>query len=251
MIKRILLSVVVTIGLVLGFAVAPASAASKQLTIDGASVKVEPIKSSGRSKVTIVVNFGGPSGYTLDDPYVLIQSDAGYDFDMLYLEPTSKYDRWTATTYIPNSSTPGKWWLGVSAWADWPNGDWDSYYKEFQQSFKVQRPSKLTLDAKPEPVEKGDRVTITGRLQVLRFKDDYFGEGAYWANQSGQKVRLYFDPTGSAPRSYVTTVTTNSSGVYSWKWKSTKTGVWTAEYAGTASRAFVKSAGDGDKIAVR
>lgn len=248
MIRRLLLSAVLSIGLVLGFTVAPASATTNQLSIDGTSVTVQPIKSSGRSKVTIVVNFGGPSGYTLDDPYVVLQSDAGYDFDMIYLEPTSRYDRWTATYYIPNYSTPGKWWLGVYAWADWANGDWDTYDKEFQQSFNVKRPSKLTLNATPEPVDKGDRVTVTGRLQLLRFTYEYSGSGAYWSNLSGQKVKLYFDPAGSEPRKYVTTVTTNSSGVYTYKWWASRTGTWTAEYAGTASRTSVRSAGD--KIAV-
>lgn len=248
MIKRILLSAVVTFGLILGFTVAPASAASRsEIWIDGTSVTVQPIKSSGKSKVTIKVNFGGTSGFVLDEtfePSVILQSDVGYDFAYFDLEPTSKADIWTATYYLPNYSQVGKWWLGVSAWADWANGDWDTYDKEFQQSFNVQRPSKLTLNATPEPVDKGDRVTVTGRLQLLRFKYEYAGSGAYWSNLSSQKVKLYFDPTGSEPRRYVTTVTTNSSGVYSWTWKASRTGIWSAEYAGTASRAFVKSAGD-------
>lgn len=252
MLKRIFLSAVVTIGLVLGFTVAPASAyGGKEIWIDGTSVTVEPIKSSSRSKVTIRVNFGGTSGFVLDEtfePSVTIQSDAGYDFDYFDLQPTSKRDVWTATTYLPNYSQVGKWWLGVSAWADWADGGWDTYDQEFQQSFNVQRQSKLTLNATPEPVDKGDRVTVTGRLQLLRFHEEYWGQGAYWSNLSGQKVKLYFDPTGSEPRRYVTTVTTNSSGVYAWTWKASRTGIWSAEYAGTSSRTFVRSAGD--KIAV-
>jgi hypothetical protein len=241
-IKRILLSAVVSLGLILGFTVAPASA-SAELSIDATSVTVEPIKSSGRSKVTIFVNFGGPSGYTLDDPYVVIESDAGFDYYSVDLEPTSRYDVWKGTYYIPNYSTPGKWWLSVRAWADW-NSDSDYYSKDFQQSFNVQRPSKLTLNAAPEPVDKGDRVSVTGKLQLLRFSDEYYGTGAYWSNLSTQKVKLYFDPTGTEARRYVTTVTTNSSGVYQWTWKASRTGVWSAEYAGTASRTFVVSAGD-------
>jgi hypothetical protein len=53
---------------------------------------------------------------------------------------------------------------------------------------KVQRASKLTVNASPEPVKKGKKITVTGALTRANWNT------RAWAGYSGQSIKLQYRP---------------------------------------------------------
>ncbi|MBB4751859.1 hypothetical protein [Actinoplanes lobatus] len=88
----------------------------------------------------------------------------------------------------------------------------------------VKRPSNLTLNATPEPVVKGRKITTKGALRV---------DGRVAA---GIPVQVYFKANGAKAYTYKGTTRTNSKGFYSTKFTATRSGVWKAVYAGGPAR---------------
>jgi len=219
----------------------PASADTRDLEIQSVKVVSEPLKLTGKSKITVTVDFVGDPGYTFDDDltYAVLESDAGWDGAMLDLKKTSRGDIRRGTTYVDNYSTPGKWWVHVSAWADWSNYDYATIDDEFASSFQLKRSTQLSLDASPEPVAKGRTITVKGTLKGL--VGDYSMSYRGYANQP---VKIYFDPKGSQPKRYAGTVTTNSKGQYAKKYTAKQDGVWSAVFAGNSRYVSKTSAGD-------
>ncbi|PRX70395.1 hypothetical protein B0I32_101483 [Nonomuraea fuscirosea] len=78
------------------------------------------------------------------------------------------------------------------------------------------------FDARPEPVDKGDRLAFTGSLRVD-------GRGGL----AGQRVSVFFKADGSRRWEYVTSDVTSRHGRF---WATTRaqtSGWWRAQYAGT------------------
>ncbi|MBB2944641.1 hypothetical protein FB565_004374 [Actinoplanes lutulentus] len=92
------------------------------------------------------------------------------------------------------------------------------------KTLTIKRPSKVTLDASPEPVKKGKKITAKGTLKI---------DGKVLA---GAKVKIYFKKKGATSYSLKATTTTNSKGVFSKKFTATKTGTWKVVYAGTGTK---------------
>ncbi|MEU4419050.1 hypothetical protein AB0F81_00340 [Actinoplanes sp. NPDC024001] len=88
----------------------------------------------------------------------------------------------------------------------------------------LKRPSRLTLDATPEPVVKGQRLTATGSLVV----DDKALANA--------KVTIYFKAKGKKTFKYKGTAVTDVAGNYTKQFTASKNGTWKVEYAGNSSR---------------
>ncbi|MEU4691876.1 hypothetical protein [Actinoplanes sp. NPDC023714] len=99
----------------------------------------------------------------------------------------------------------------------------------------IKRPSKVTLNASPEPVKKGKKITAKGTLKV---------DGKVLA---GAKVKIYFKKSGAKSYTLKATTTTNSKGVFSKKFTATKSGTWKVAYAGTGTKATA-SATDAVKV---
>ncbi|MEQ4721463.1 hypothetical protein [Nonomuraea sp. B19D2] len=93
------------------------------------------------------------------------------------------------------------------------------------------------FDARPEPVDKGDRLTFTGALQVE-------GRGGV----PGERVSIFFRAGGSHRWEYVTSDVTGRDGRF-WASATAQTsGWWRAEYAGT--RGVRGSVSDADWVRV-
>lgn len=244
MLKRVFLTVLAVTGLLFAGVTAPATADSS-LTIQSIRVTADPLRPGYSSRVVVTVDFGGTSGFTLDEPMVALYSDAGYGYALAYLEPTGRYDVWQATTYVPADVSPGKWWVDVYAWADWANGDYDYVDAAYAKAFAIKRATDLTADAGPEPVSRGDRIRVTGVLERVTL--DSWGRPV-WRPFAGQTVLFYFDPAGSATRRYMGTATTNSAGAYSRSFTATGTGRWYVEYKGNVYYMADKPWGDDVRV---
>jgi hypothetical protein len=106
------------------------------------------------------------------------------------------------------------------------------------------------FDAAPEPLRRGSKVTITGRLQRTKSCLDPgancgAGEWGYWSNYSAKQVRVYFDPAGARGPVYRKSLTTSGNGQFRGRFTVHASGRWYARFAGNAKHAARKSHKDG------
>ncbi|MFI6480691.1 hypothetical protein ACIBH1_22385 [Nonomuraea sp. NPDC050663] len=87
-------------------------------------------------------------------------------------------------------------------------------------------PSRLSFDAYPEPVDKGDRLNFKGALQI-------FGKGG-WDGDSGHRVAIQFKRSGSDRWEHVTTAVTGRDGRYWARATAVASGWWRAVFAGAS-----------------
>ncbi|WP_255955929.1 calcium-binding protein [Streptomyces odontomachi] len=128
----------------------------------------------------------------------------------------------------------GTWHVGVGVVSKDGYLFWDDYYT----THHVQRLSKQTVNASPEPVKKGATITVTGKLSRANWEDHkYHG-------YTGQSVQLQFRPKSSSTYSTVKTLTTNSTGELKTTVKAAADGYWRYSFAGTSTTPAVKAAGD-------
>ena len=102
----------------------------------------------------------------------------------------------------------------------------------------VQRYSKLTVNAGPEPVYKGKTITSTGKLSRANWED-----GMYHG-YTGQPVKLQFRKAGSSTYTTVKTVTSDSSGNVKATATAAYDGYWRFSFAGTSTTPAVSATGD-------
>ncbi len=105
-------------------------------------------------------------------------------------------------------------------------------------SLKMQRVSKLTVNASPEPVAKGKTITVTGKLSRANWED-----GKYHG-YVGQPVKLQFRKKGTDTYTTVKTVKTNSTGELKTTVKATVDGYFRYSFAGTTTTPAVNATGD-------
>ncbi|MDT7839189.1 hypothetical protein [Streptomyces justiciae] len=102
----------------------------------------------------------------------------------------------------------------------------------------VQRYSKLTVNASPEPVRKGKTITVTGKLSRANWEDnEYHG----YTNQS---VKLQFRKKGTSTYTTVKTIKTNSTGELKTTVTAATDGYFRYSFAGTTTTPAVSAAGD-------
>ncbi|MEV6993245.1 hypothetical protein AB0N87_29285 [Streptomyces sp. NPDC093228] len=107
-----------------------------------------------------------------------------------------------------------------------------------QRSPAVQRLSRLTVNAAPEPVKKGRTLTITGSLTRANW------ESHKYAGYTGQKVKLQFRKKGSSTYTTLKTLTTDGHGNLRTTYKATTDGYWRYSFAGTSTTPAISAAGD-------
>ncbi|MEH0545107.1 hypothetical protein QA802_19050 [Streptomyces sp. B21-105] len=130
---------------------------------------------------------------------------------------------WKATGYIVD-------WNDVDPFAD----DIDYSKVGFTESAsltaaKLQRHSKLTVNAAPEPVKKGKTLTVTGKLSRANW------DTGKYAGYSAQPVKLQFRKKGSSAYTTVKTVRTSSTGALKTTVKATVDGYYRYVFAGTST----------------
>lgn len=103
---------------------------------------------------------------------------------------------------------------------------------------KLQRVSKVTVNATPEPVVKGKTLTVKGALTRADWNT-----GKY-AGYKGQQVTLQFKAKGAAAYTDVKTVTSGTGGALATTVKASKDGSYRYKFAGTSTTAAKTSAAD-------
>lgn len=102
----------------------------------------------------------------------------------------------------------------------------------------VQRYSKLTVNATPEPVKKGKTITVTGKLTRANWED---GKYHGYATQS---VVLQFRKKSSSTYTNVKGIKTSSTGTLKTTTKATVDGYYRFAFAGTSTTPAVNATGD-------
>ncbi|MGW5636555.1 hypothetical protein [Streptomyces sp. NPDC003832] len=128
---------------------------------------------------------------------------------------------------------------GAWRWAFSENGT-SSAAVSTGDSVTLLKVAKLTVDASPEPVAKGGRLTVKGRL--TRATTD---AATTFAGYAGQPVKLQFRKSGSSTYTTVKTVTTDSAGYLTTTTTANAAGYWRWSYAGSSTVASVNATGDG------
>ena len=132
------------------------------------------------------------------------------------------------------NANAGTW--SVDALADANDGD--SVFAPGVGSFGLKRAARLTVNAAPEPVAKGARITVTGKLVRANW-DTY-----RYAGYAGRAVKLQFRPKGSSTYTTVATVNTSSTGTLRTSVKAVKDGYWRWNFTGTSTTGPAKASGD-------
>ncbi|MEU1535344.1 hypothetical protein [Streptomyces fagopyri] len=132
----------------------------------------------------------------------------------------------------------GVWQVNATVKAN----DGDYWISDRIAEFKMKRASQLTTDAAPEPVAKGSKLTITGKLARANWEDlKYHGF-------TGQIVKLQYKKAGTAHYSTVKTVKTGEAGKLTTKVTATSSGSWRWYFPGTTTTARIVSTGDAVKL---
>lgn len=128
----------------------------------------------------------------------------------------------------------GSWHVTAAALAT----DGSTYWNDYYGTHRVQRYSKLTVNASPEPVAKGKTITATGKLTRANWDtSDYRG-------YTNQPVKLQFRKAGTTTYSTLKTVNTDSSGNLKTTVTASTDGYWRWNFAGTSTTPAVKATGD-------
>ncbi|MEV7341658.1 calcium-binding protein [Streptomyces sp. NPDC093544] len=128
----------------------------------------------------------------------------------------------------------GNWHVTVGALSN----DGEIYWNDFYKTQKVQRLSKLTVNAAPEPVKKGKTITVTGKLTRADWQT-----GKY-AGVSGQSVGLQFRKASSSTYTSVKGIKSTTGGALKTTVKASVDGYHRFSYKGITSTATVTTAGD-------
>ncbi|MFD3558776.1 calcium-binding protein [Streptomyces sp. NPDC058686] len=146
---------------------------------------------------------------------------------------TLSFDPQAATGFVGNSAA-GTWNLGTLVTAH----DTDYIHRDAATTFKVQRFSRLTTNAAPEPVKKGRTITVTGSLTRANW------DTSKYMGYTKQPVKLQFKKKGASTYSTVKTVTSSSTGGLKTTVTAATDGYWRYSFAGTSTTPAVNSTSD-------
>ncbi|MER6913110.1 hypothetical protein ABT354_15685 [Streptomyces sp. NPDC000594] len=133
-----------------------------------------------------------------------------------------------------DNSDAGDWKLAVGAGAY----DEDFHTLAEAKSFRLQRAGKLSVNASPEPVTKGQTLTVTGQLTRANWLSQ-----KYWG-YAGQSVKLQYRAKNATSYTTLKTVKSNSEGKLSTTVKATADGYYRYTFAGTTTTQAATAAGD-------
>ncbi|UKY51538.1 DUF5707 domain-containing protein [Streptomyces inhibens] len=141
-------------------------------------------------------------------------------------------------TFEPDSwltnADAGTWKVGVQVWAN----DDSRAQRDAYTTTRLQRFSKLTVNAAPEPVAKGKTLTVTGKLTRANWDTDTY------AGYTVQPVKLQFRKAGTSTYTTLKTVNTSSTGDLKTTATASVDGYWRWSFAGTSTTPAVSATGD-------
>lgn len=106
-------------------------------------------------------------------------------------------------------------------------------------SVRLHKVSKLTVNASPEPVRKGGKLTVTGRL--TRATTD---AATRFVGHGSQPVKLQFRKYGGSAYTTVKTVRTDAGGYLKTAATASGKGYWRWSYAGSSAVASISASAD-------
>ncbi|MBM7436847.1 calcium-binding protein [Streptomyces sp. HB132] len=200
-------------------------------------------------KITVSLTASHPSGIT--DAYIDLWhgSDVETDVDgwVIPNEDVANCTNSSATTatckltitIVPGqdlymNALAGTWHVTAGALA----GDDSFAYDDYFSKARVQRLSKVTVNAAPEPVKKGKTITVTGKLSRANW------ETGTYKGYAGQSVKLQFRKKTSSTYTTLKTIKSSSTGELKTTSTASVDGYWRYSFAGTSTTPTVTAAGD-------
>ncbi|MEU1706601.1 hypothetical protein ABZ478_14500 [Streptomyces sp. NPDC005706] len=148
----------------------------------------------------------------------------------LYIDPRSRLDS-------NNDATTWKTAVWVRLWDSNEKFKGEEYLTGFS-SVQVKRAGKATVNASPEPVAKGGKLTVTGRLTRADWvKHSYTGFG-------GKSAKLQFRKAGTSTYSTVKIVQADSAGYLKTAVTAATDGYWRWTCSETSTTGGATAAGD-------
>ncbi|OQQ16942.1 calcium-binding protein [Streptomyces sp. M41(2017)] len=218
------------------------------VTVNGGSDIVVGI--SKKKTFTVTVTASDPSG--INDGYAMLWHGSNIDDDVDgAIVPDAETGTCTASgattatckvTLVadPNENIysnilAGSW----KVWAGAQGNDGDYVITDAYKTARVQRYSKLTVNASPEPVKKGKTITVTGLLSRANW------DTGKYAGYTVQPVGLQFRKKSvSTYTSTLKTVKSDSKGNLKTTTTATADGYFRYNFAGTSTTPAVKATGD-------
>ncbi|WP_406139112.1 calcium-binding protein [Streptomyces anulatus] len=222
----------------------------KKVVVNGGKNIVVGTKS--KQKFTIAITASSPSG--IADAFAYLWHGHVDEVDG-FLGPTQEFgnckvsaDPTTSTCTVSVTVDPrsedlytsglaGTWNVAAGALAD-TGGKNDFIWSDAHAKTRVQRFSKLTVNASPEPVKKGKTLTVTGKLTRANW------DTKTYKGYTDQPVKLQFKKKGAKSYTTVKTVKTSSTGTLKTTVKASVDGYWRYSFAGTSTTPAVTAAGD-------
>ncbi|MCX5311779.1 calcium-binding protein [Streptomyces sp. NBC_00154] len=196
-----------------------------------AKVSVTASDDSGIAETTYISAFGPKPNFAQvwDDEITCVKASATTST----CTGTLTFDPQASTGFVGNSAA-ATWNLGTLVSAN----DYDYIHRDAATTFKVQRYSRLTTNAAPEPVKKGKTITVTGLLSRANWDTNkYMG-------YTQQKVTLQYRKKTSSTYTDVKTVTSSSTGSLKTTVTASADGYFRYKFAGTSTTPAVTSTSD-------
>lgn len=174
-------------------------------------------------------NFIGPGGYTCYE-----QSDKVAECEgSLYIDPHPSQE------HVDSNSDATTWKTAVALRLFRANGSLlAEEYETRSLTVRLKRAAKVTVNASPEPVVKGKKITVTGKLTRADWATKKYG------GYGGRSVSLQFRETGTSSFVTVKKVTTSSTGALKTTVTASKDGTWRWAYGGNDTTGATTSGGD-------
>ena len=145
---------------------------------------------------------------------------------------TAKDGTWTGFLTFTSKDASGTWYLDVRV------SDSDGSVTNVREaSMKLRRNTRVSADARPEPVERNGTLRVQGRVTKLTAKLEYV---AY----RDAVVRVYFKRAGTTTKVLKGKTRTNSRGRYSMAVTARRAGTWYAYFPGSFANTSRWSTGD-------
>ncbi|MCO5994991.1 hypothetical protein [Actinoallomurus rhizosphaericola] len=134
----------------------------------------------------------------------------------------------------------GKWTVKVTAY----NAKGKALAERSASYWEKGNTQIKALNAAPEPVRAGGKVTVTGRLMHVKYR-----QAPWYIGYAGKPIRVYFKATGASSWRLMGSTTTGRDGRFRKSFTARKTGAWRAYFPGTS--AFDVETSPSDVVKVR